>query len=173
MKRPKRVDGGALQGRHRFGLNACPPHFTVCFVEVEVDTQTGQVKVLRAVTGADVGTPINLNSVEGQIAGGLHMGLGYALLEDTRFDGKTGKALNPNFHDYKTLTALDMPPIEKMIADTFEPTGPFGAKGVGEGATNPVAAAVANAVYNAIGVRVKDLPISVEKVLKGLKEKGG
>jgi xanthine dehydrogenase molybdenum-binding subunit len=101
------------------------------------------------------------------------MGLGYALLEDARFDGKTGRAINPNFHDYKTLTALDMPPIEKMIADTFEPTGPFGAKGVGEGATNPVAAAVANAVYNAIGVRIKDLPISVEKVLRGLKEKEG
>jgi CO/xanthine dehydrogenase Mo-binding subunit len=164
---------GSAAGEASIRPNACPPHFTVCFVEVEVDTQTGQVRVLRAVTGADVGTPINLNSVEGQIAGGLHMGLGYALLEDTRFDGKTGKALNPNFHDYKTLTALDMPPIEKMIADTFEPTGPFGAKGVGEGATNPVAAAVANAIYNAIGVRVKDLPISVEKVLRGLKEKEG
>ena len=151
--------------------NACPPHFTVCFVEVEVDTQTGQIKVIRAVTGADVGTPINLNSVEGQIAGGLHMGLGFALLEDTHFDGKTGKILNPNFRDYKTLTALDMPLIEKMIADTFEPTGPFGAKGVGEGATNPVAAAVANAIYNAVGVRIKDLPISLEKILKALKEK--
>lgn len=150
---------------------ACPPHFTVCFVEVEVDTQTGQVKVVRAVTGADVGTPINMNSVEGQIAGGLHMGLGFALLEDTRFDPKTGKVVNPNFRDYKTLTAPDMPWIEKMVANTFEPTGPFGAKGVGEGATNPVAAAVANAIYNAVGVRVKDLPISLEKVLKGLREK--
>jgi len=167
----QRSGWGSAAGEVSNRPNACPPHFTVCFVEVEVDTQTGQVKVLRAATGADVGTPVNLNSVEGQIAGGLHMGLGYALLEDARFDGKTGKALNPNFHDYKTLTALDMPPIEKMIADTFEPTGPFGAKGVGEGATNPVAAAVANAVYNAIGVRIKDLPISVEKVLRGLKEK--
>jgi CO/xanthine dehydrogenase Mo-binding subunit len=153
--------------------SACPPHFTVCFVEVEVDTRTGQVKVVRAVTGADVGTPINLNSVEGQIAGGLHMGLGFALLEDARFDGKTGKPLNANFRDYKTLTALDMPSIETMVADTFEPTGPFGAKGVGEGATNPVAAAVANAVYNAVGARIKDLPISVEKILKAIKEKAG
>jgi CO/xanthine dehydrogenase Mo-binding subunit len=99
------------------------------------------------------------------------MGLGFALLEDTRFDGKTGKILNPNFRDYKTLTALDMPSIEKMIAETFEPTGPFGAKGVGEGATNPVAAAVANAVYNAVGVRIKDLPITVEKILGALREK--
>jgi CO/xanthine dehydrogenase Mo-binding subunit len=162
---------GSAAGEASVRPNACPPHFTICFVEVEVDTRTGQVKVLRAVTGADVGTPINLNSVEGQIAGGLHMGLGFALLEDTRFDGKTGKILNPNFRDYKTLTALDMPSIEKMVADTFEPTGPFGAKGVGEGATNPVAAAVANAISNAVGVRIKDLPITVEKILRALKEK--
>ncbi len=162
---------GSVAGAASIRPDACPPHFTICFVEVEIDTQTGQVKVLRAVMGADVGTPINLNGVEGQMAGGLHMGLGFALLEDARFDGKTGKPLNPNFRDYKTLTALDMPSIEMMIADTFEPTGPFGAKGVGEGATNPVAAAVANAVYDAIGVRIKDLPISVEKVLRGLKAK--
>ena len=140
----------------------------MCFVEVEVDTQTGHVKILRAITGADVGTPINRNGVEGQIAGGLHMGLGFALLEDTRFDKNTGRLLNPNFRDYKTLTSLDMPQIEMIIADTFEPSGPFGAKGVGEGATNPVAAAVANAIYNAVGVRIKDLPISVEKILKVL-----
>lgn len=162
---------GSAAGEASIRPNACPPHFTVCFVEVEVDIRTGQVKVLRAVTGADVGTPINLNSVEGQIVGGLHMGLGFALLEDTRFDGKTGKILNPNFRDFKTLTALDMPSIEKMVADTFEPTGPFGAKGVGEGATNPVAAAVANAIYNAVGVRIKDLPITIEKILRALKEK--
>jgi len=162
---------GSAAGEASVRPDACPPHFIVCFVEVAVDTQTGQVKVLRAVTGADVGTPINRNSVEGQIAGGLHMGLGFGLLEDTRFDKSTGKVLNPNFRDYKTLASLDMPSIEMMIADTFEPTGPFGAKGVGEGVTNPVAAAVANAVYNAVGVRVKDLPISVEKILRALRER--
>jgi CO/xanthine dehydrogenase Mo-binding subunit len=162
---------GSAAGEASIRPDACPPHFTVCFVEVEVDTQTGQVKVLRAVTGADVGTPINRNGVEGQVAGGLHMGLGFALLEDTRFDGSTGKPLNPNFRDYKILTARDMPSIKMMIADTFEPTGPFGAKGVGEGATNPVAAAVANAIYKAVGVRIKDLPISLEKILRSLKEK--
>jgi CO/xanthine dehydrogenase Mo-binding subunit len=164
---------GSAVGEASNRPSACPPHFTVCFVEVEVDTRTGQVKIVRAVTGADVGTPINLNSVEGQVVGGLHMGLGYALLEDARFDGKTGKVLNANFRDYKTLTAADMPSIEKMIADTFEPSGPFGAKGVGEGATNPVAAAVVNAIYNAVGIRIKELPITVEKVLKGLKERQG
>ena len=173
VQRAQENGWGSAAAAVSFRPDACPPHFTVCFVEVEVDTQTGHVKMIRAVQGADVGTPINLNGVEGQIAGGLHMGLGYALLEDTRFDGKTGKALNPNFRDYKTLTAQDMPSLQMIVADTFEPTGPFGAKGIGEGATNPVAAAVANAVYNAIGVRVKDLPISIEKVLRGLKERQG
>lgn len=150
--------------------DACPPHFIVCFVEVEVDTQTGQVRILRLLTGADVGTPINLNSVEGQVAGGGHMGLGFALMEDTCFEPRTGKVLNPNFCDYKTLTAQDMPLIDIIIAGTFEPSGPFGAKGIGEGATNPVASAVANAIYNAVGVRVKELPIGPEKILGALME---
>ena len=164
---------GSATGESSVRPDACPPHFTSCFAEVEVDTQTGQVKVLRAVQGADVGTPINLLSVEGQIIGGLHMGLGYALTEDTCFDANTGEALNPTFRDYKILTSLDMPETELIIADEFEPTGPFGAKGVGEGATNPVAAAVANAVYNAVGVRIKDLPITAEKVVMAIKEKVG
>jgi CO/xanthine dehydrogenase Mo-binding subunit len=162
---------GSAIGEASLRPDACPPHFMVCFVEVAVDIQTGQVKVIRAITGADVGTPINRNNIEGQIAGGLHMGLGFALLEDTLFDGRTGEILNSDFRDYKTLTALDMPRIEMMIADTFEPTGPFGAKGVGEGVTNPIAAAVANAIFDAVGVRIKDLPISAEKILMALKER--
>jgi CO/xanthine dehydrogenase Mo-binding subunit len=162
---------GSAAGEASIRPNACPPHFIVCFVEVTVDTQTGQVRVLRTMTGADVGTPINRNNVEGQIAGGVHMGLGFALLEDTRFDPVSGEVLNPNFSDYKMLTALDMPPVEMMIADTFEPTGPFGAKGVGEGATNPVAGAVANAVYNAAGIRIRELPMSCEKILRALRER--
>jgi CO/xanthine dehydrogenase Mo-binding subunit len=164
---------GSAMGESSVRPDACPPHFTVCFVEVEVDTETGQVKILRAVQGADVGTPVNLLSVEGQMIGGLHMGLGYALTEDTGIDAKTGEVQNPTLRDYKILTSLDMPEIELSIADEFEPTGPFGAKGVGEGATNPVAAAVANAVYNAVGVRIKDLPITAEKLVGALKEKRG
>jgi len=162
---------GSVAAEASIRPEGCPPHFTSCFVEVEVDTRTGLVKVVKAVQGADVGTPINVNSVEGQVAGGLHMGLGYALMEDTVFDGGTGRPLNANFHDHKILTAMDMPFVEMMLADTFEPTGSFGAKGIGEGATNAVAAAVANAVYNAAGVRIKDLPITAEKILEGLREK--
>jgi CO/xanthine dehydrogenase Mo-binding subunit len=164
---------GSACGEASIRPNACPPHFIVCFVEVAVDTTTGKVEVLRAVTGADVGTPININTVEGQMIGGLHMGIGYGLMEDTIFEPDTGKVLNPDFHDYKILTMLDMPDTETVIADTFEPTGPFGAKGVGEGVTNPVAAAVANAIYAAAGVRVKDLPMSAEKILAGIKATGG
>ncbi len=150
---------------------ACPPHFTVFFIEVEVDTQTGEVKVLHAVGGADVGTVINRSAVEGQLAGGLHMGLGFGLIEDTVIDEQTGTISNPNFSDYKILTALDMPSVETILADTFEPTGPSGAKGIGEGVTNPVAPALCNAIYDAIGVRIKELPVTPEKILKALKQK--
>jgi CO/xanthine dehydrogenase Mo-binding subunit len=162
---------GSAIGQASVRPEACPPHFTVCFVEVLVDTQTGKVEVVKAVSGADVGTPINLNNVEGQIEGGIHMGIGFALYEDTKFDQVTGHLLNPGFLDYKILTFDDMPPVQTIIADTYEPTGPFGAKGVGEGVTNPVAPAVANAIYNAIGVRITDLPITAEKILKAIADK--
>lgn len=99
------------------------------------------------------------------------MGIGYALTEHLIYDPRDGHVLNPNFTDYKLLTPLDMPRVETFFADTSEPTGPFGAKGVGEGATNPVASAVFNAVYNAIGVRIFTMPITPEKILEGLKNK--
>lgn len=150
---------------------ACPPHFITIFVEVEVNALTGMVNIIRAISGADTGTVINLNNVEGQMVGGMHMGLGFALTEDTHFDKDTGKLLTPNFSKYHILTAMDMPEVEMIIADTFEPTGPLGSKAIGEGVTNPVAAAVANAIYNACGVRIRDLPCTPEKIVKALKEK--
>lgn len=161
---------GTATGEASVRPGACPPHFTVTFVEVEVDTLTGIVRVIRAVQGADAGTTVNINNVKGQVAGGLHMGLGFALMEDTCFD-EQGKVVNPNFLDYKMLLAEDMPDVETVLADTYEPTGPFGAKGIGEGATNPVAAAVTNAIYNAVGVRITDLPATMEKIFKALREK--
>jgi len=149
---------------------ACPPHFVAIFIVVDIDTRTGKVDVVRAISGVDVGTIINLNNVEGQMVGGVHMGLGYALMEDCKFDPVSGKPLNANFADYKMLTMMDMPQVEKITANTYEPTGPFGAKAIGEGVTNPVAAAVGNAVFDACGVRVRDLPITAEKILQGLKK---
>ncbi|MBU2646516.1 xanthine dehydrogenase family protein molybdopterin-binding subunit [bacterium] len=163
---------GSAVGEASVRPEACPPHFIACFVEVHVDTRTGIVRVVNTVSGADVGTPINLNNVEGQMTGGMHMGLGYALLEETYFDPRQGHLLNPGFLDYKMLTFADMPPVTTIIADVIEPTGPFGAKGVGEGVTNPVAPAVANAIFNAVGIRLTDLPMTPEKILKAIHAKG-
>lgn len=151
---------------------SCPPHFVVTFVEVEVDTQTGEVRATRAFHSADVGTPINPDAVRGQLMGGLHMGLGYSLSETLAYDAKDGHVINPNFVDYKEFTAVDMPKTVTALADTWEPDGPFGAKGIGEGAMNPVPAAVFNAVTRAIGVRVPSSPITPEKVLRALRQKG-
>ena len=150
----------------------CPPHFVVTFIEVEVNTLTGQVKITKAVQGADVGTPINPSIVHGQLNGGLHMGIGYALSENVVYDSNDGRVLNPNFRDYTLTSPLDMPEVETFLIKSYEPTGPFGAKGIGEGATNPVAPAVYNAVYNAIGKRIYDMPITPEKVIHSIRETG-
>lgn len=150
---------------------ACPPHFAVIFAEIDVNTITGQVDIIKIISGVDAGTILNRNNVEGQIIGGVHMGAGFALMEDTIFDKKSGRPLNAQFGDYKILTSMDMPPVEIITEETWEPTGPFGAKGVGEGVTNPVAPAIANAIYDACGVRILDLPCSPEKILKGLQAK--
>jgi len=163
--------GGTAMGTASQRAPACPPHFVVTFVEVDVDTMTGEVKLVRVIHSADVGTPIMPSAVRGQLIGGSHMGMGYALTEDLIYDPKDGHVVNSNYRDYKLLTPLDMPKVEVFLADTYEPTGPFGAKGIGEGATNPVAAAVYNAVYNAVGVRIYTMPITPEKILEGLRNK--
>ncbi len=154
-----------------------PPAYTVYFVEVEVDTWTGKVRPVRVVAGADVGTVVNPDLAAGQLHGGFAQGWGMAVLEDTPYDPKTGELACRGFiTDYKILTAQDMPSLENfqvIFASTYEPTGPYGAKGLGESALNPVAGAVANAIYNALGVRFYELPITPEKILKALKEKEG
>ena len=143
--------------------------FAAQAVEVEVDTETGEVKVLKIAAAHDVGRAINPMAVEGQIHGGISMGLGYGLYEELVV--QQGQVLNPNFADYSLPTALDMPEIDSIIIETDDPAGPFGAKGMAEPACIPTAPAIANAVYDAVGVRIRDLPITSEKVLKALKEK--
>jgi xanthine dehydrogenase molybdenum-binding subunit len=138
-------------------------------VEVEVDKETGQVKILKYIAAHDVGRAINPMLLEGQVYGGATMGIGYALTE--RLILKDGKVMNSNFRDYKMLTAKDVPNIETIVIETNDPFGPFGAKGVGEPGLVPTAPAIANAIYDAVGVRIKDLPITPEKVLAALKEK--
>jgi len=135
--------------------------------EVEVDRETGQVKVKQMWTAHDSGTVINPRAVEGQLAGSIQMGLGYSLSEQFVMD--KGKTLNTNFLDYKMPTALDMPPSEVAHVDTYEPEGPFGAKECGEGLASPTAPAISHAVHHATGYWCKDLPITPEKILKGWK----
>jgi CO/xanthine dehydrogenase Mo-binding subunit len=137
--------------------------------EVEVDPETGRVKVLSLVAAHDCGYPINLNTVEGQIEGGIHMGLGYGLSEDLKHE--EGKVLVTDFADYMLWRAPDMPTIKPIVVTTDDQYGPFGAKSVGEAVFVPTAPAIANAIYDAVGVRIKDLPITPGKVLKALKEK--
>lgn len=155
----------------------CPPAYTVYFVEVEVNKRTGEVKPVRAVIGADCGTVIDPIYAVAQIHGSFYRGLSYVLCEDTKYNRKTGELTNKGFlSGYNILKAEDMPnpdDIQVFFANTYEDTGPFGAKGIGEAAINPVPAAIANAIYNAIGVWIREMPITPEKVLKALKEKGG
>jgi xanthine dehydrogenase molybdenum-binding subunit len=156
---------------------SCPPHFTGYFVEVEVDTWTGRVKPLRVIAGADIGTVINPKLAAGQIHGGLAMGWGMATVEDLPYDAGTGDMANRGFiTDYKVPYPMDIPDLDDFqvfFVDTYEPTGPFGAKGVGEGALNPVAGAVSNAIQNALGIRFYELPLTKERILEALREREG
>jgi 4-hydroxybenzoyl-CoA reductase alpha subunit len=136
--------------------------------QVEVDRETGLVEVKQMWTAHDCGTVINPRGVEGQLAGSIQMGLGYALSEQFVMDG--GKTLNTNFLDYKMPSAVDMPPSEVVHVDTYEPEGPMGAKEAGEGLASPTAPAISDAVYHATGYRCKDLPITPEKILQGMKK---
>lgn len=142
--------------------------FGTHMVEVEVDTETGQVRVLNFVAAHDTGRTINPLGFQGQTYGGVAQGIGYALNEEVLFDN--GKVANAQFHDYKILTALDMPPVQIIEVESIDPEGPYGAKGVGEPGLVPTAAAIANAIYDAVGVRITELPITPEKILKALDE---
>ena len=147
--------------------------FAAAFAEVEVDVGTGEVKILRLVSSHDVGRAINPMIVEGQILGGAAQGLGYALTEGFCFDPRTGTALNQWFLDLRTPSILDVPDIEPVVVELGEPTHPFGAKGCSEISYVGVAPAVANAVYNAAGIRLTELPMTPDRVLEALQETQG
>jgi xanthine dehydrogenase molybdenum-binding subunit len=153
----------------------CPPAYVTVFVEVEVDTWTGQVRTVKAAMGSDCGTVINPMMAAGQLEGGLSKGAGFALYESNEWDGDGQLTSGGYWIDAKTAGIGESPYNDDFsvhFADTYEPSGPFGAKGIGEAATNPVPAAYANAIYNAIGVRFYELPITPEKVLRALREAG-
>jgi CO/xanthine dehydrogenase Mo-binding subunit len=152
----------------RFGNESGAYNYGVQAAQVHVDRRTGQVKLLKFVIASDCGTVIYPIGAEGQVEGGLAQGIGYALTEGLQFD--EGRPVNPNFSDYRIPSMRDMPPLEHAFADSYEPTGPFGAKGLGELNMDPTAAVISNAIFDAVGVRIKTLPITPEKILKALRE---
>jgi putative selenate reductase molybdopterin-binding subunit len=148
-----------------------PPPFCAQFADVEVDTETGEIRVLHLVTAVDCGVPINPRQAEGQVEGAVAQSLGYGFTEEMVLDGQ-GRMINPSFLDYKILSSKDMPKLTTILVETDEPLGPYGAKSIGEVAINTAAPAVLNAVFNAIGVRFRKLPVRPEDVLRALGAKG-
>jgi xanthine dehydrogenase YagR molybdenum-binding subunit len=143
--------------------------FGVQFAEVEVDTETGKIKVLKIVAAHDIGRVLNWKTCENQFHGGIIQGLGFALMEERILDFNTCKVLNTNFHEYKIPTIKDIPEIEIYVVSTGDSIlSNTGVKGMAEPAIIPTAAAIANAVYNAIGKRMKSLPMTPDKVLNVL-----
>ncbi len=138
-------------------------------VEVSVDRDTGKITVDAMTDAHDCGLAINRTMVEGQMQGSLSMGLGEALFEEVKFDEK-GRLMTPSLGEYRLATALDMPNIETLVVESGEPNGPYGAKEVGEGAIMPTIPAILNAVYDATGVRITELPLTPERVLLALKK---
>ena len=158
--------GGDFKGA---GAGLSPSYsFGACVAEVEVDTATGKVKLLHVWGAHDCGKAINPLAVEGQLEGSWHMGMGQAMTEQMKYF--EGLLVNNNFLDYKIPTSLDTPDITTNMIETIDPEGPFGAKECGEGAIHPVIPAIANAIFNAVGVRITRLPIRAEDVLNGIKE---
>jgi carbon-monoxide dehydrogenase large subunit len=140
-------------------------------VVLEIDRETGKMRVLKTALAVDVGQAINPDLVESQITGGLLQGLATVLYEDMRFDEK-GRLLNPNFTDYKIPTSLDVPDeMIPIIIEVPQPDGPFGARGVGEHTMIPAAPMIANAVEDALGVRIKSMPVTAEKVALAVMQK--
>lgn len=136
--------------------------------EVEVDPDTGQVSVTRFYAAHDVGQAINPVAVEGQIQGGVAQGLGWSLMEDMVYEN--GKVQNADFVDYIVPSCFDMPDMDTILVEPFEPNGPYGAKGIGEPALNPTMAAITNAIYDATGVRIKELPVNPQNLLASMKK---
>jgi CO/xanthine dehydrogenase Mo-binding subunit len=154
-------------GRGAITARAQAPGFTAQIAEVEVDSDTGEVTVLRWFSAQDAGFAINPLSVAGQIQGGTAQGIGIGLWEEMLYDDK-GRLLNPGFLDYRMPTAMDVPDIETKIVEVPSDDGPYGARGVGEPSIIAGAAAIANAVEDALGVRVTEAPITPERVLRAL-----
>jgi len=146
-------------------------HYATQMVEVEVDTETGEFDVLRVVAAHDVGKAVNPMSIEGQIEGGVVMGLGYASMEEIVLED--GQLLTDRFGSYLLPTSLDAPEVVSIIVEEQEPSGPFGAKGAGEPPCCPTAAALVSAIRDAVGVDITSLPVTAEKIYLALRDLEG
>ncbi len=167
---PEGAPGQIFGFSSHFSKHNSPP-FGACFVEVEIDTETGEIDLLELVHTHDIGRTLHPAMAEGQMVGGAQQGIGMALTEEIYYD-EQGLALNSSFTDYKMYGSSDMPKMKVILVEDPDPHGPYGAKSVGEaGLTSPVGA-IANAVYNALGIQFKEAPITPEKVLKAIKENG-
>ncbi len=148
-----------------------PPPFAAQGAEVEVDTETGVVRVLKAISAVDAGRVINPITAEGQIEGGATQALGYGVCEEMVYDAQ-GALLTTNFSDYRIYSAPDMPVMETFIVETSDPFGPFGAKAIAEIPIDGMAPAVANAVADALGIRIRQIPLTPERVLRAIHAQG-
>ncbi len=147
-----------------------PPPFAAQFAEVTVDVETGQITVDKLVMAVDSGVIVNPQTASGQIEGGMTQALGYAVCEEMRYDEK-GSAIERDLDRYHIFRADEMPKLETIFVETFEPSHPFGVKAVAEIPMDGVAPAVGNAILDAIGVNLDDIPVTPEKVWRALKNK--
>ena len=159
--------GGPVVGRGAVDPRGVGGSFAGCIVDVEVDPETGKVTVLRFTSVQDAGKAIHPSYVEGQMQGGSVQGIGWALNEEYRM-GEGGAMLNSSFLDYRMPTSLDVPMIDTVIVEVPNPGHPFGVRGVGEANIVPPPGAIANAIYRATGVRMRQLPMNPQTLMEGI-----
>jgi len=143
--------------------------FAAHVAEIEVDDETGEIQVIKHSAAVDLGRVINVTTSEGQIEGSVAQGIGYGMFENMEL--RNGKVLNPSYLEYKMPTTLDVPDVVTINIESLDPMGPYGAKGLGEPALVPVAASINNALYDAVGIRLYELPFTRERVLRAIREK--
>jgi CO/xanthine dehydrogenase Mo-binding subunit len=166
------MKGTVIIGKASFKALESPPPFAICWAKVALNKKTRTLRIKHVIETVDVGTAVNPKIVEGQIHGGISMGLGYALTEQMEIDKKTGKPISADLLHYKIPTTVDMPELHVGIVESYEPTGPLGAKSVGELSTVPVAPAIVNAVCSAAGEEFNEIPLTKYYVPQGLREDG-